>query len=130
VSEDRTVEHDPMTAAGFKVARERLGLPADWVAEHFDVAERTVRRWENDASRVPEGVRVGIEQLQAEHELAADRLAATLDAMPDPVLVTYRIDSHYAACEPEAGRPASWHRAVVGRVVEQHPGVTVVYREP
>ncbi len=126
----RAIEHDPMTGAEFKVARERLGLSADWIAEHFRVAVRTARRWENGTSRVPEAVRVGIEQLQLEHDALVDRLEAELDAMPDPVLVTYRIDSQYAACEPDVARPASWHRAAAGRVAERRPGVTIVYREP
>ncbi|MCZ2261603.1 helix-turn-helix domain-containing protein [Isoptericola sp. QY 916] len=128
---EETIEHGPMTGAAFKVIRERLGLPADWLAEHFDVAVRTARRWENGTSPVPDGVRLGLEQLQAEHDVAVQQLEATLDDLPDPLLVTYRVDSHYAACEPAAGgRPASWHRAIVGDVEARHRGATIVYQEP
>lgn len=130
MTEPRAVERDPMTGAMFKVTRERLGLPADWLAEHFDVAVRTARRWENGTSRVPGDVQLGLEQLQLEHDAAVEQLAGTLDDMPDPVLITYRVDSHYAACEPGVGRPASWHRAIVGDIAARRPGVTIVYREP
>lgn len=52
---------------------------------------------------------------------------AALHDMPDPVLQTYRTDASYRAHHPAQRWPASWHRAVCARAVQEVPGVVLVY---
>lgn len=120
---------DPMTAAEMRVVREHLGLTTRWLADHLQVAERTVHRWENGQIRVPDGVRVAIEhleQLTAQHVDAA--IAACNDAR-DPALATYRTDQDYRRHHPEQPWPAEWHRAVCARVAQEVPGLVITYWE-
>ena len=37
--------------------------------------------------------------------------------LPEPGLITYRDDAEYKAAHPDTEFPASWHRAVVARLV-------------
>lgn len=128
MTDQRAVERDPMTGAALRCIRERLGLTTRWLADHLDVAERSVHRWESGAWPVPDGVRRELEVLQARHAGLVDQLVAGLVEMPDPVLTTYRTDDDAAGCGESM--PASWHRALVGRVLEQYRGATVVYQVP
>jgi len=118
---------DPMTAAEMRVVREYLGLTTRWLADHLQVAERTVHRWENAQSPIPDGVRVAIELLEqatARHVSAA--VAACNDA-GDPALATYRTDQDYRRHHPEQPWPAGWHRAVCARVAQEVPGLAIDY---
>ncbi len=88
---------------------------------------RTVRSWEQGRDRIPDGVRLRIEQMEAS---TAETVTSTIDALmdaPDPAVGTYRSDLHYQAWEPDAGWPASWHRAVIARVAAEVPGLVITY---
>ena len=121
---------DLMTAAEMRVVREHLGLTRLWLAQHLAVAERTVARWEDDVSPIPDGVRVEIERVE---QATADAVTIIIEAyedMRDPTevpLLTYRTDEDYRAHHPEVAWPASWHRAVCGRVADEVPGLTIDY---
>ncbi|QAY69970.1 helix-turn-helix domain-containing protein [Xylanimonas protaetiae] len=132
MTEPRALERDPMTGAALRCTRERLGLTTRWLADHLDVAERSVHRWESGEWPVPDGVRLAVELLTARHDVLVEALLADVDALPDPLLVTYRTDADADAIgTPDvAGYPAAWHRAAVGRVLAVRPGATVVYRVP
>lgn len=43
--------------------------------------------------------------------------------------MTYRSDADYHRAHPQARYPASWHRAVVARVAQEVPGLSIVYQE-
>lgn len=119
-----------MTGAELKVVREWLGLTTRWLADHLDVAERTVHRWEMGVSPIPEGVRVEVEKLEAR---TAEIVSAAVDACNDardPALLTYRTDEDYHAHHPEQPWPASWHRALVARVAHEVPGLVIDYWGP
>ena len=51
-----TVGALPMSGAELRCLREWLGLTTRWLADHLDVAERSVHRWESGAYPVPAGV--------------------------------------------------------------------------
>lgn len=109
-----------LTDAEFRIAREDLGLTAEWVADRLGVALRTVRRWEHGHSPVPAGV---ADQIGAWTDQADEQVTAWVDRLADvaePVLVIPR--------EGERdGWPAGWWRALAARVVEQVPGLRVTY---
>ena len=108
----------PLTDAGLRVARERLGLTTEALAGLLGVHERTVRRWETGEAVVPEGVAADVADIRADAE--QDVADAVLRLDPDaPVLVLPAVDGDRL--------PVSWWRAVAGRVAEQVPGVVIQY---
>lgn len=110
----------PLTDAEFRIAREDLGLTAEWIADRLGVALRTVRRWEAGHSPVPAGV---ADQLGAWTDAADEQIeawAARLLDVPEPVLVIPR--------EGERdGWPAGWWRSLAARIIERVDGLRVVY---
>ena len=104
-----------MTPAELRVARERLGLTGDAIAELLDVDPRTCRRWEAGTGPIP----TGVERQIAEWESEAVQLSAefAMRGQSEGVLVTYKTDENFWAHEPDRPPyPASWHRAIVGRL--------------
>ena len=120
-------EDERMTDAEFKVVREFLGLTGDWLAEHLGVSARTVRHWEQGKYAIPDGVRLALEDLERRTGEFIDGIVPHLLDMPDPGVVTYRTDAEYHAAHPDVPFPASWHRAVVARVAQEVPGLTIAY---
>lgn len=123
-----------MTDAEFKVVREHLGLSGDWLAGHLGVTPRTVRHWEQGKYAIPDGVRLELEDLERRTGEFVSGIIEKLMDCPEPGLITYRSDAEYHAAHPETPWPASWHRAVVARVAQEVPALSIVYasdvREP
>lgn len=120
-------DDERMTPAEFKVVREFLGLTGDWLAEHLGVSGRTVRHWEQGKYAIPDGVRLEIEDLERRTgEFIAGVVEKLMD-LPDPGVVTYRDDAEYKAAHPDTEFPASWHRAVVARIAQEVPGLSIVF---
>lgn len=124
---DDIPDDERMSPAEFRVLREWLGLSGPWLARHLGVADRTVRRWESGDWPVPDGVRVALEQIEAD---AADTVATAVEQLmdlPDPGIVTYATDEAFHAAHPEITYPASWHRAVVARIAHEVPALAIAY---
>jgi hypothetical protein len=120
-------DDERMTDAEFRVVREYLGLTGEWLAVHLGVSARTVRHWEQGRYAIPDGVRLELEDLEGRTaEFVAGIVQALLD-MPDPVVFVYRTDEQYHAYNPDQPWPASWHRAVVARVAQEVPGLSIMY---
>jgi DNA-binding transcriptional regulator YiaG len=118
-----------MTDAEFRCVREWLGVTGDWLADHLGVTGRSVRRWEAGTAPVPDGVRVELEQLEAQTGEAVDRLVATLRDARDPEVVVYRTDEEIRAADPGSPWPAEWWRRVAMRAVLEVDGVAIRYAE-
>lgn len=130
----------PMSGAELRCLRECLGLTTRWLAEHLDVAERSVHRWESDAQRVPEGVAAEVRRMdrvtRGELAVMGDQLdhrsfhvtsrSGSLMVV-DPGVITYRSDEDYRAHHPEQDWPASWHRALCARLADEVPGLRIAY---
>ncbi|MGW3956236.1 helix-turn-helix domain-containing protein [Streptomyces sp. NPDC004752] len=116
-----------MTPAEFKVVREFLGLTGDWLATHLGVSPRTVRHWEYGKYPIPEGVRLEIEDLERRTGEFVSGIIEQLMDLPDPGVITYRGDPEYHAAHPEIAFPASWHRAVVARVAQEVPALSIAF---
>ena len=120
-------DDERMTPAEFKVVREFLGLTGDWLAAHLGVSPRTVRHWEQGKYAIPDGVRLAIEDLEARTgEFIAGAVEKLMD-LPDPGVITYRDDAEYRAAHPADDWPASWHRAVVARIAQEVPGLSIAF---
>ena len=116
-----------MSGAELRCLREWLGLTTRWLADHLDVAERSVHRWESGAYPVPAGVASEVLRLS---EVTYDVLNGIVDRLldlPDPGVVTYRSDADYRAHHPEQDWPASWHRALCARLADEVPGLRIAY---
>lgn len=122
-------EDERMTDAEFKVVREFLGLTGDWLAGHLGVSPRTVRHWEAGRYAIPDGVRLEIEDLERRTGEFISGIVPKLMDMPEPGVVTYRTDEEYHAAHPEVPFPASWHRAVIARVAQEVPGLSIVFAD-
>lgn len=120
-------DDERMTSAEFKVVREFLGLTGDWLAAHLGVSGRTVRHWEQGKYPIPDGVRLEIEDLEARTGQFIGGIVEKLMDLPDPGVVTYRDDTEYHSAHPEAPFPASWHRAVVARIAQEVPGLSIAF---
>ena len=127
LDQDSIPDDERMTDAEFRVVREYLGVPQDWLAAYLGVTERTVRRWEAGTSLIPDGVRLAIEDLEARTGEFVSLLIESILDVPDPVVVTYRSDEHYHAAHPDQPWPASWHRAVVARLAQEIPALGIEY---
>ena len=114
-------EDDPMTPAEFAMVRAHLGLTGEWLAEYLGVALRTVRRWEQGAAAIPDGVRAQVEELEA---ITAEQVAALVSALRGASEVTLGVPQATAG-----GFPARWWLMVAARVAEEVPGLTVRYVE-
>ncbi|MEV6165740.1 DUF1870 family protein [Streptomyces sp. NPDC052052] len=122
-------EDERMSPAEFRVVREFLGLTGDWLAGHLGVSGRTVRAWEAGKYAIPDGVRLEIEDLEARTGEFISGVVAQLLDMPEPGVLTYRTDEEYHAAHPEIPFPASWHRAVVARIAQEVPGLSIAYAD-
>lgn len=120
-------EDERMTPAEFKVVREFLGLTGDWLAHHLGVSSRTVRHWEQGKYPIPDGVRLEMEDLERRTGEFVSGIVDKLMDLPDPGAITYRDDAEYRAAHPNEDWPASWHRAVVARVAQEVPALSIVF---
>lgn len=123
-------EDERMTPAEFRVVREFLGLTGDWLAQYLGVTSRTVRAWEAGKHPIPDGVRLAIEDLEARTGVFVGGCVDKLLDAADPGVVTYRTDEEYHAAHPGIKFSASWHRAVVARIAQEVPGLSIVYTVP
>lgn len=120
-------DDERMTAAELRTVREFLGLTGDALAAYLGVDPRTVRHWEAGKYRVPDGVRLAIEQLEDVTAVGVEAAVQQLMDVGDPVAIVYRTDAEYAAAHPEATLPASWHRMVIARAALEVPGLGIDY---
>lgn len=124
--------HRPfMTSAELRLTRERLGLSQTNLGDLLEVTQKTVLNWESGRYRIPEGVAVDVEGLAEETEEFIEAIVAELSGDPDldehgeQWIITHRDEDAYRVEWPEAKWSAGWHRAAMGRVAEQVPGVRV-----
>lgn len=125
--EESVTDDERMTAAQFRVFREFLGLTGDALAALLDVDPRTVRHWEAGKYRIPDGVRIAVEQLEEMTERAVADATEQLGDVDEPGVIVYRTDDEYQRECPGAVMPASWHRAVVARTALDVPGLAIDY---
>lgn len=123
-------DDERMTDAEFRTVREFLGLTGEWLAGHLSVTVRTIYHWEAGKFRIPDGVRLEMEDLEARTGEFIGGVVAALMDLPDPGAFVYRTDADYHAAHPEIEFPASWHRTVVARVALEIPALRIAYAEP
>lgn len=121
-----------ITAAEFRVRIEALGFSQDDAAAALGVTGRTVRRWIAGTTDVPEGVADELASIERE---TSDYVQAGISALQKQGadsgglawLTTYQNNEAYHTAYPKAAYPASWHRAVMGRVCAAVPWARLTY---
>lgn len=111
----------PMSAAELKMVREAWGWTLEAIAVYLDVNPRTVRYWEAGRSRVPDGVREGMELLEQHLTALVDSLARQCSDASEVVLEIPAGDA--------GGLPAACWRAIAYRVAESVPELHIIYGE-
>jgi hypothetical protein len=124
---DDVPDDERMTNAEFRVVREFLGLSGPWLAMHLGVSDRTIRHWEAGRYPIPDGVRLAVEQIEADAGRAVSTGVDALMDLPDPAVLTYPSDEEYHTAHPEITYPASWHRAVIARIAQEVPALVIEY---
>ena len=111
-----------MTSAEFQCNREYLGLPAVWVADQLKVDRRTVYRWEQGKTKLPEDAANVMREWVARTEQAVGN--ATVELLQDNNIPLEAIpDDLDNASFPF---PPSWQRMLCARVAER-TGRTIVW---
>lgn len=120
------MEASKMTAAEFKVRREAVGVPAQWIADVLCVGQRTVRRWEDGKMPVRPDVVNLIEKLESYAGILADRIREGANVHGGAT--TYRVDLDWVSRDAQAFNtdlPAQFHRAVVAGVRREYPNLLI-----
>lgn len=125
--ENTIPDDERMTAAELRVIREFLSLTGDVLAALLGVDPRTVRHWEAGKYRIPDSVRITVEQLEEMTGRAVADTVNQLARLEEPGVIVYRTDADYQRAQPATTMPASWHRAVVARAALEVPGLAMDY---
>lgn len=116
-----------MSGPEFRVACEWLGLNLEAASERLGVNVRTAARWGYGHREIPEGVAEEVRSwLREAAEQVADYVEELRRVPPPPRLVTYRSDDEFHAYE-NSQWPASWHRAIARRVLQEIPDLVICY---
>ncbi|GAA5069929.1 helix-turn-helix domain-containing protein [Nocardia callitridis] len=116
------------TAAGFRATRELLGLPVPWCARLFEVADRTIERWERGSFQIPVTAARQLSDIAAETVQVIEAMVHAIHAgNVSPCLHTYRTNADYHRHEPDTRFPATWHRAVCARIMTELPQVELQF---
>src|SRR5512139_1585467 len=102
---------DTVSGPELKTILQGLGVPPSVFADRVGVTMRTVVRW-FDADAVPARAVTQLDEISAHTLLEMSRVLT--DAQRDGIVRTYRTDKDLGN-----GLPASWHRALAFRVVDQ-----------
>lgn len=93
-----------------------LGLTPKWFAGHLNISMRTVVRW-LDQDKIPEYAARELEQI---HGITRTEMNGVLAGWcASGVVRTFRRNSDVTPDRALPSLPASWHRALTFRVVEQ-----------
>ncbi|PMC76768.1 DNA-binding transcriptional regulator [Brachybacterium sp. UMB0905] len=114
-----------MPAATFRALREYLGLPGSWLAQHLDVGERTVRKWDQGEAPIPGGV---ADELQRLATLTRDYVQQHAERLRDDPAGTWPFEIPRGTYDLDAMTPATdfpvdWWRNVGARLMEVVPGL-------
>lgn len=105
-----------MSNADFRAMREYLGLPAQWLADRFEVNTRTVQKWDSGEARIPEGISSKMEALES---FTGGVVARFVDELRDDAEMYFEIPRTHEDLEEMdeyADMPLDWWRMVGARV--------------
>lgn len=119
-------DDERMTAAELRVILGWLGLRQRDAARLLGVHERTVRHWLAGATRIPDGVRVEVEEWESATARAVGELVQGIYGRRAQGVHTYRTDEVMWRERPEIEPwPASWWDQVVARAAHEVPGLEI-----
>jgi len=110
-----------MTPAELKCALGFLGVSQRWFGARLGTHQRTVVRWCDGESLMPDTARREVEDIMMETKIAYAALKDSV-RLDDGIttLRTYRTDHDFWTARAEYARfPASWHRQMVARLAAE-----------
>lgn len=115
-----------MRAAHFKVLRERLALPMQYVADQCGATRITVARWESGATRIPPASAALLRELDNFTHRCVDAVVDAAHGHAAPMVVVWeRAEEMPPGPARELG--PRWWRAVVGRAMDRVPALIIGY---
>ncbi len=117
------------TAADFKGLRERLGLPARWLANDLGVLDRQVRRWEQGAAEIPSSAWASLVDIYGQSVVSEQAVLDHVRDHPHWPVYAPRNDSELWRGVPgfkNTTLPASHYRAILARVAAEK-GISLHY---
>lgn len=116
-----------MTGAELRVQRELLGFSRAQLAEILGITGGVIADWEDGRDPTPYHLPERVSEIAQFTDQYLRRLRSEFSG--DGVVVTYRTDEAYQNHHPEPVYTASWHRRVCGRLLQDHPELTVEFHE-
>lgn len=117
-----------MNGAELRIWRERLGLPRPWIADHLNRDLDTINAIESSNDPIDPTIVSAIRSIEADALALLDKALEKIKDLPHPVLMTFTTDDDLHATHPNAPPyPASWHRALAGRLLELVPNLEILY---
>lgn len=115
-----------MRAAHFKVLRERLALPMQYVADQCGATRVTVARWESGVTRIPPAAATLLRELANYTHRCVDAVVDAARERRAPMVVVWE---RAEEMPPGRGRELGpkWWRTVAGRAMERVPALIVGY---
>ncbi len=109
-----------MNGAELKSTLDVLGLTPVWFAERCGATRRSVIRWCDGESRVPEHAVLELKRIEAHTLEVIDDLVTDYEPDDDGVVVfgTYRTDVEFWRDVLSAEFPAVWHRILTARAAD------------
>jgi hypothetical protein len=115
-----------MRAAHFKVLRERLALPMQYVADQCGATRITVARWESGATRIPPAAATVIRALDNYTHRCVDAVVDAARGHAAPMVVVWeRAEEMPPGPARELG--PRWWRVVAARAAERVPTLIIGY---
>jgi len=110
-----------ITPAELRALIDWMGLTRKWFGTRVGFGERTVVRWADGHTAIPEKAGVELVRLwnQSAEAIATMVKGATERAVNGVVVLkTFRVDSEYHEAMGSEEYPASWHRAMTCRAMD------------
>lgn len=111
-----------MSNADFRAMREYLGLPAQWLAERFEVNTRTVQKWDSGEALIPKEISEEMRSLEFDTRLVVARFVDELHDNGEMCFEIPRTHEDLEEMEEHADMPLDWWRMVGARVRTERGG--------
>lgn len=115
-----------MSGIELMLAREAMGLTANWLARHLGKHPATMRKWESGMHAIPQWVSDEIRELEKATDYTVSVLRTELNKSWTPTITAYRTDEEYNSDTVTPDQmPASWQRVIVRRLKNDIPKLVI-----
>lgn len=121
-------DETPMTPAEMLTVTEAMGWSRTDTCRVLGVKDRTVRWWMAEPGRIPQGVRLEIEDAEDATGRAVEDLVNDLRGQQSPTVEVWRTDAEMWNARPETHPwPSRWWRVVAFRAALEVEGTVITW---